>query len=84
MRNANDGGVRKIGLQHVLKQRFGFGVQGCSGFVQEKEGGLLEQHARQANLSASQRQLLYGKRAGAAAGVTQMSGENAPVASLRD
>jgi len=84
VRDAEDGGRLELFLQNLLKQYFRFLVQGGSGLVEGKKSRLLEKHARQANLSASQRQQLYGKRAGAAAGVTQMSGENAPVASLRD
>ena len=84
VRDAEDGGRLELFLQNLLKQYFRFLVQGGSGLVKGKKSRLLEKHARQANLSASQRQQLYGKRAGAAAGVTQMSGENAPVASLRD
>ena len=44
VRDAEDGGRLELFLQNLLKQYFRFWVQGGS--------GLLDEHARQANLSA--------------------------------
>ena len=48
--NTHYGGARKVGFQHVLEQGFGCCVQGCSGFIQTKQLGLLEQHSCKTNL----------------------------------
>ena len=61
--DAEDGGLLELLLQYPLKQHLGLLVQSRSGLVEGKQSGLLEQHARQADLRAPQRQLQYGEGA---------------------
>jgi hypothetical protein len=60
--NAENRGLLELLLQNSLKQHLGLLIQSRSGLVQGKQSGLLEQHARQADLRASQRKLLAAWR----------------------